>query len=237
MRGQLCLVCAGPGVGKSAFILSYALQARVPTMYFSADSDAFTQASRSVAMLTGWSVDRAATTVRGGDLGEAAGIFEDMPIRFAYSASPTLDEIEDHLKAYQQTYGALPHLIVIDNITNCDLESTQENASVSLEDLMDYLHKLARDTGAMVIGLHHVTGEFNDGDKPIPLSGVKNQIGRVPELIITLHRKKDLSELGPDTLYVSTVKNRSGKSDPSGQDAAELQFFGDSMGIKDFPMP
>jgi hypothetical protein len=56
LRGQLCLICAGPGTGKSAFVLTYAPLAKVPTLYFSADSDAFTQLSRSLSILTGWSI-------------------------------------------------------------------------------------------------------------------------------------------------------------------------------------
>jgi len=83
-----------------------------------------------------------------------------------------------------------------------------------------------------VIGLHHVTGPHNDGDKPIPLSGIKGQIGRVPEMIMTLHRVPN--EFGPDALNISTVKNRGGKSDPSGQDFASLEFVGETMKISDF---
>jgi hypothetical protein len=63
---------------------------------------------------------------------------------------------------------------------------------------------------------------------------VKGQITRVPELVITLHRKASEMDFGVDTLYVSTVKNRGGKSDPSGVDAAELEFIGDTMQIRDF---
>lgn len=96
---------------------------------------------------------------------------------------------------------------------------------------MEFLHKMGRDTGACVVGLHHVTGKHNDGDVPIPLSGVKGQISRIPELIVTLHRVKQ--EFGPDLLRVSTVKNRAGVANPSGVDFAELEFVGDSMQIRD----
>ena len=91
---------------------------------------------------------------------------------------------------------------------------------------------MARTTEACVIVLHHVTGPYNDANQPIPLSGVKGQIGRVPELILTLH--KEVGEYGyEDLLKVSTVKNRGQKADPSGQDFAELTFDGYHMQIKD----
>jgi hypothetical protein len=84
-----------------------------------------------------------------------------------------------------------------------------------------------------VIGLHHVTGEYNDAVKPIPLKGLKDQIGRVPEMVLTLWKK--VSEFGGTRLMVSTVKNRGGKADISGQEAVELEFIGDSMTIRDVP--
>ncbi|AGT14319.1 DnaB-like replicative helicase [Mycobacterium phage Adzzy] len=232
-RGQLVLVCAGPGTGKSAFVLAYALKSRVPTLYFSADSDAFTQLTRSVSITTGWSLERSARAVRNEDLAEVAGDLDPIPIRFNYKASPSLDVIEESLQAYDALYEDFPHLIVVDNITNVRTDSSDGDDPFSgLESLMDYLHEMGRETGACVIGLHHVTGQYNDGDKPIPLSGIKGQIGRVPEMVLTLNRVSD--GFGPDSLNVSTVKNRGGKSDASGQDFASLEFVGDTMQINDF---
>ncbi len=232
-RGQLVLVCAGPGTGKSAFVLAYALKSKVPTLYFSADSDAFTQLSRSVSILSGASLAKSTAAVRNAELGEVADELDDLPIRFNYKASPSLDVIEESLQAYDALYEDYPHLIVVDNITNVRNEAGDGDDPFSgLEALMDYLHEMARETGSCVVGLHHVTGPHNDGDKPIPLSGIKGQIGRVPEMILTLHRTSD--GFGPESLNVSTVKNRGGKSDPSGQDYASLLFEGETMKIADY---
>ena len=46
LRGQFVLVAAGAGTGKSAFVLTQALKSKVPTLYFSADSDSFTKLCR-----------------------------------------------------------------------------------------------------------------------------------------------------------------------------------------------
>lgn len=232
-RGQLALVCAGPGTGKSAFVLAYALKSKVPTLYFSADSDAFTQLSRSVSILSGVSLEKSTRAVREARLGDVADELDELPIRFNYKASPSLDVIEESLEAYNALYEDYPALIVVDNITNVRTDSGDGDDPFSgLEALMDYLHEMARETGSCVIGLHHVTGPHNDGDKPIPLSGIKGQIGRVPELILTLHRVSE--GFGPDALNVSTVKNRGGKSDASGYDFASLEFVGETMQIRDF---
>lgn len=232
-RGQLCLVSAGAGTGKSAFVLTYALLAKIPTLYFSADSDAFTQLSRSLSILTGAPLEKTVDIVRSGDLRGAESVFSDIPIRFVYDAAPSLDQIETSMAAYEEVYGDFPALVVIDNVTNVRSGSGEADEPFSgLEALMDYLHGMARNTAACVIGLHHVTGPNNDGDKPIPLSGVKGQIGRVPELILTMY--KTTETYGNTTLHVSPVKNRGGKSDPSGLTHASLEFKGESMWIRDF---
>lgn len=232
LRGQLCLICAGPGVGKSALVLNYALRAKVPTLYFSADSDSFTQLSRSLSVLTGWGMDKSTRMVRAGDLGEATQEFAGSPIRFNYAASPNLEQIESSMASYEEVYGDFPMLVVVDNITNVRTGGENDDDPFSgLEALMDYLHDMARSTGACVVGLHHVTGKYNDADEPIPLSGVKGQIARVPEMVLTLH--KVAAGFGPDLLCVSTVKNRGGKADPSGRDFVALDFTGDTMQITD----
>jgi replicative DNA helicase len=38
-RGQVCMVAAAPNAGKSMFALVYAIKSKVPTLFFSADTD------------------------------------------------------------------------------------------------------------------------------------------------------------------------------------------------------
>ena len=230
-RGQYVLIAAGAGTGKSAFTLTQALKSGVPTLYFSADSDSYTQSVRSLAIMAGVSVEAANKAVLSNSLGSMADALLNIPIRFNYDASPSLDTIETCVEAYEEVYGEYPALIVIDNITNVRIGGEGDDDPFSgLEGLNDYLHTMARETGACVVGLHHVTGPYNDAEKPIPLSGVKGQISRVPELILTLFRP------GPNRIGVSAVKNRGGKADPSGNDFVELEFTGDMMRIRDVPV-
>lgn len=230
LRGQLALICAGPGTGKSAFVLTYALRARVPTFYFSADSDPFTQLSRMVSILTEMDMGESARRVRAGDLGDAAPLLRGIPIRFSYNASPSFSDIKLSLESYEEVYGDFPALVIIDNVTNVRTDLNGEDPFSGLEVVMEEFHELARITGACVVCLHHVTGGYNDANKPIPLSGVKGQITRIPELVLTLHKPSDFPG---NTLGVSTVKNRAGRMDPSGQAFVELEFIGDTMQIRD----
>ena len=228
-RGQLALVAAGPGTGKSAFVLNYALKAGVSCMYFSADSDAFVQLARSLAILGGLDMASAETMIRSEETERIAEIIGDEPIRFSYNSSPTLQHIENQLLAYNELYGDFPELIVVDNALDVAIDTDEEQAQ-SLDALMAWLHDTARVTEACVIVLHHVTGPFNNSNIPIPLSGVKGQIGRVPELILTLHKQ---SEGGNEVLCVSTVKNRGQRADASGNTFSELSFDGFRMSITD----
>lgn len=236
-RGQTVLIVAGPGTGKSALALTYALKARVPTLYFSADSDPFTQVSRSFSVLSGVDMDDSEKYARNEpvdpDILAAALALDGVPIRFNFNASPSLDTIERAVMAFEELYGEFPSLIVIDNITNVQ-NGTQDNGSdpfAGLETFLDYLKTMGRETQSCVIGLHHVLGPYNDGLQPIPLSGVKGQIGRVPELILTVFRA------GPGKLGVSPVKIRGGNPDTSGQTYAELSFHGETMTIEDLDDP
>lgn len=209
------------------------LKAKVPALYISADSDAFTQLTRSVSCLTGWRLEDSGRAVLDGKLdADTEQRLAEIPVRLIYDASPDLDTIERTMLAYDEVYGDFPSLVVVDNVTNVRTDTeTDGDPFTGLESLMDYLHTMGRQTDACVFGLHHVTGGYNDAHKPIPLSGVKGQITRVPEMVLTLHRRT--AEFGPDMLCVSTVKNRGGRADPSGGDFAELEFIGDTMTIRD----
>ena len=233
VRGELVLIASAPGIGKSIFTLTEVMRSGATAFYQSCDSDAFTQLTRGLAIANGISIERAKEIVLSGNLGGAGKALAEYPVRFNFRASPNLDELILSLDSYLEVYGEYPEIIVIDNITNLRTENDDGDPFSGLEALLDFLHDMARETAACVIGLHHVTGPFNDGDRPIPLSGLKNQVGRVPEVVLTLHRKQGEWDNEPDRLCVSTVKNRNGSADPSGGTFVELEFKGDHVKITD----
>ena len=185
-----------------------------------------------LSMKTGFNMSATYNMARSAELPEIAEqALGEMPIRLDFKSSPTLDSIENSLKCYEEVYGAYPEIIVVDNLTNV-VGDSEDGGYAALDQLCDYLHDMARATEACVIVLHHVTGPFNDGNKPIPLSGIKGQVSRVPELILTLYKEG----VGEDiTLKVSAVKNRGGTADPTGQTSADLRFVGKTMTIEDYP--
>lgn len=219
---------AGPGTGKSALALTYVIKSGLSALYFSPDSGSFTQVQRSYSIATGEDMAQAEKFALSQST-ENLDLVTKLPVRFDFAANPSLTDIERNMEAYEELFGEYPAVTIVDNITNVrsGLQDNDNDPFSGLEGLLDWLHTLGRDTSSCVIGLHHVNGPWSDGDKPIPLSGVKGQIHRVPEIVLTVFRS------GPERIGVSVVKNRGAFADPSGETYAELVFDGDTMTIAD----
>lgn len=220
-RGQLSLIAGGPGTGKSAITCFIAVNAgygefaevKVPTLYFSADTDKRTLGNRVAASVSHHTVDETEDLLLKKHPGMLR-ILEDNTdhIWFNWNNSPNLDDIQDEVEAYAHATGEWPHLIVIDNLKNIWVESSGDGGEhIRYDRVLDYLHELAGYTNAHIIVLHHVTGHYEDGDKPIPLSGILGKVSKPFRLIVTLYRP------GENKIGLSIVKNSTGKMDQSGQ--------------------
>lgn len=221
-KGQLSLVAAGPGSGKSA-IVQFILQvgnglppgapdrAVNRVLYFSADSDSTTMWKRSAAIATNMTQDAIDELLFKDEIEalEAAVTRSAGHMRFDYESSPGDSYILDVIDAYCSIYAQFPEVIVFDNLKNVVIDGA-EGEFQALEEACGFMHDLARDTNAAVIALHHVTGENEDGNHPIPMSGIRGKVSKTPEVILTLHRR--------DTdMFISPVKNRNGVADASGK--------------------
>lgn len=224
-RGEQSLLVAAAGTGKSVIALNFAIQSNVPTLYFSADSTAATQLVRATAILTGDDAREVKAKLHADDFAAYESILaKRWWQRFNFSARPTPAEIELHLASYRELFGIYPHLVCLDNLTNVDVggSDSAESYAFGLEGLCDYLSEMARETHAHVMATHHVIGEYSDGLKPIPQSGIKGKISRVPSLILTVH--KEVDGMDGRTLHISPVKNREGFEDSSGETYASFEF-------------
>jgi hypothetical protein len=233
-RGELSVLAAGPGTGKSLVAVNLALYGNLPALYFSADSNAATQLSRATAIITGDNVKTIKAKLREGEFTEYEPVLgRRWWIRFNYTARPTPSEMERDLCTYYEVFGCYPHLVVVDNITNVDAggAADAESYSFGLEGLCDYLNDMARETMSHVTAMHHVTGEYSDGLKPIPLSGVKGKIGRVPSLVLTIH--KEIDGMDARALHISPVKNREGFEDSSGETFATYDLNTSNLRLTD----
>jgi KaiC/GvpD/RAD55 family RecA-like ATPase len=218
-RGQVCMVAAAPNAGKSMFALIYAVKAKVPTLFFSADTDTATVMMRAASHLSGHS-----QLLVEGNLTSNRHYYDKhldnmSNIQFVFDSSPSLDDIELEIKAYVELYGVPPELIVIDNLMNVVAESDNEWAG--LRAIMVDLHDMARKTEACVMVLHHVSeqSEYGKDNKPPHRRAIHGKVSQLPALILTLNYNHSLHN---SELQVAAVKNRFGPHTADGSDFATL---------------
>lgn len=216
-RGQLCMVAAAPNAGKSMFALIYAIKAQVPTLFFSADTDVSTVMIRAAAHLTG----HQQVTVES-NLTITSAYYEKYMekighIQWVFDSSPSLDDIELEVKAYQELNGVSPKLIIVDNLMNVAAETDNEWAG--LRAIMMELHDLARNTEACVLVLHHVSeaSEYGDGTMPPARRAIQGKVSQLPSLQLTL----GYDPFGK-TLKIAAVKNRFGPNSADGKTYVQL---------------
>jgi len=216
-RGQLTMVAAAPNAGKSMFALVYAIKAGVPTLFFSADTDVTTVMIRAASHISG----HAQITVEQ-NLDVKSAYYDDSfekmrHIQWVFDSSPSLDDIELEVKAYQELYGIPPQLIVVDNLMNVAAETDNEWAG--LRAIMMELHDLARNTEACVLVLHHVSEatEYGDGTYPPARRSIHGKVSQLPSLMLTL----GYDPMGKQ-LKVAAVKNRFGPNSADGKDWVAL---------------
>lgn len=233
-RSQLTLIAAGPGVGKSLISVTLAVRSKVPTLYYSADSDEHTMYTRIGAMLSGWETQAVEDAVRNRTDGYRtieAHIARADNVRWSFNPDPDTHDLEMDLQAFAGTYGEFPALIVVDNLK--DLYGSTEDGEFSMGERCKYLKVVARNTGAAVVALHHVTGEYDDGNKPVPMSGLIEKISKIPECIITAHRNPSAVTFdGRQEMCLCPVKNRGGRAEPSGSWVLKLGAQMDRMTLE-----
>lgn len=206
-RGQLSLVAAAPSVGKTLFATNLGIRTPVPALYFSADSDEWTVKQRACSILSGVKLN----TVEQ-QLGEEAWdqYYTDQlrhtdHVDFCFQTDIDPEFIVQRIFAYAELRGDYPQLIVVDNLGNTVVD--QDNEGAELRATCRELQRLARITGAHVMGLHHVTGPKENGLQPILLGDLLWKLGKIPEMVLGLNWT-DVQRSG---LNVTVPKFRGGK--------------------------
>ena len=228
-RGQLTMIAGQPNAGKSLLALWMAVQMKVPTLYISADTDAYTTTLRAAAMITGNLVDKveeAFITGQGKEFytEELASIKH---LQFDFAPSPTLDEIDLAIRAYGEAYGEYPHMIIVDNAMN--VVSLHNDEWSGLREIAKAMHHIARETEACVVLLHHTSENEGRADTPPARKAIQGKIAQLPELILTVALLPYTGEF-----RVAAVKNRFAKHNPSGYqfttlwaDASRMSLYSD----------
>lgn len=216
-RGQVCMIAAAPNAGKSMFALVYAIRAQIPTLFFSADTDTATVMIRAASHISGHAQVTVENNIRNKSDYYSSYLEQMSHIEWVFDSSPSLDDIEDEVKAYVELYGISPKLIVIDNLMNVVAETDNEWAG--LRAIMVELHDMARKTEACVMVLHHVSeqSEYGPTTEPPARRAIHGKVSQLPALILTLG-----FDPWSNVLRVAAVKNRFGKHTADGRDYISL---------------
>lgn len=197
-----------PGAGKSQFWNNLVQRMGVPTLYWSADTDQADVTARTLALWLGLETTQVESYLQEDRwrtdmfdrLGDKAGHIE-----WVFDPDITGKGLGERLDAFAEVNGIYPFVTVLDNLSNA-VDASDEYAGT--KGTMKAAQKLGRETRSHIAFLHHSTGEYEDGLKPISQGGAIQKAFKTVELGLTMHRP-DREHLG-----LNVVKNRGGISDP-----------------------
>lgn len=195
--------------------LWYAHKCGLNTLYFSPDMAPFHAVTRMGSLTSGDTVANVTEAVDAGALEIYEEDLRTSRVDFVFESSPTLTDMSLHLAAYVELRNGYPDLIVIDTLNN--VESQSDDTYGGLRLIEKELHRMARETGAAVLVVHHTK---QTDDKPFPQGkgAIDGKIDKLFERIITV-------ALNPQTMefMMAVVKNRDGKCDTSGESYVSLK--------------
>jgi hypothetical protein len=146
-------------------------------------------------------------------------------IVWSFESSPTLQDIDEEVQAFEELWGCPPVAIFVDNLMDIATDGGEEFASMRA--IMKELKYLARATNAAVIILHH-TSEAVLGTPCQPRSALQGKVAQLPALICTL------GVVGT-SMAVAPVKNRYGRADANANLNCWLSFNPEFMFMSDIP--
>lgn len=232
-RGQLVLIAAGSGVGKSVFALTLALRSGAKGVYTSADTSPHDQTARTVSIIGDIPVDDVADQLDKGNYYESL-LRQVNNLRWNFHSDPTLEDLDEATKAYAHLHGEWPEIQVIDNLMNVVPDEAEGGQHVSRQNVLLYLKAMAQETGACTVVLQHLVGEYESGDRPAPLSALMDKTGKLPEVVLSLFRD---DSLGRERLGVAILKNRGGAANAAAKRVVYLDMDLSRMSIQDPAMP
>jgi hypothetical protein len=211
--GSVHLFAGMAGTYKTMITLGAVINMAVPSFVFSTDSDDLTMAARLLGNATSQPAaemrllalknPRAAADILAKHYGH---------IKWSFDSDQTGDGIWHNLYAYATRYGEYPRLVVADILSDVIFDSA-DSEWAALRIAMKQFNIVARETGAAVILVHHVSEGARTNDM-YPCPGRNDIMGkdlRHPVVIMTFGKDS------AGDLHAACVKNRHGAADATGR--------------------
>lgn len=229
-RATVTMIAATPASLKSMLTLYWVARMGLPTLFFSADTDAYESMKRASAMVSGQTMDQVEQDIHAGRQDGYEQALTQLDIRWVFETDPTYDDLMLETAAYAEATGEYPEVIVLDNLMNVVGENADEFAS--MRDTTKALKRLVRITGASVYVLHHMQETQKDTGMPAARNRLQGKVAQLPEMILSI-------ALADNELRVAAVKNRFGPGDASAEryislyvDPARCRFYNSRLALQ-----
>ncbi len=239
--GQLIIVAARPGLGKSTLALDFARSATIkhhlPTIFFSLEMGRSEIAMRLLAAeasIPMHTLRKGAMDQRDWDkLAQVRGQIADAPLYIDDSPNMTLVEIRAKCRRLSQKVGL--KMVVIDYLQLMTSGKKVESRQQEVSEFSRALKLLAKELGVPVIALSQLNrGPEQRSDKKPALSDLRESgsLEQDADIVILLHREdayeRDSPRAGEADLIVA--KHRNGR-----QDTIAVSFNGSFSRFADMP--
>lgn len=221
-------VLAGPsGSMKTLTALNVAMNIKVPTLYFSSDSDEYTMATRLLSRITSTPSQETGGWIRSRKDFAAQVLKETSHVRWCFDSAPSIETLWLNLEAFHEVHGSFPHMTVIDILM--DIDDGSGEVTQNYWTTMAKLKDLARESKTALVIAHH-TSESAKGGEPPPKSALMGKISQLPVMVITLW-----GDSVNGTLDLAIVKNRMGKDDSLGGYGFRMQVDPSTCKLEEIP--
>lgn len=219
-KGEVVMIAGRSGTQKSGFALWWVSQMNLPTLYLSADMNAWQASIRLACSLTGMTTEEVEEVMQADGMAarDLDKTLSASQIAFRFGAI-TYVGIDYELAAWVERFNSYPEVIVIDNLM--DVEDAQSDYAAQME-VMQMSSQLAEATGATVVILHHASDKNwnaeNRAYMPPSRQEVKGGLSEKPHLSLSVAIDPDLLDY-----RVAVIKQRMGPCDPTGNSYVTLK--------------
>lgn len=218
--GNVGVIIAAPGVGKTTLGLNWVNQTNARTLYCSADTNPADVTAQLASMVTGHDRVIVEKRLEANDEWKkeyANAVYRSNPnLVVDFDPSPSTRSIWEKSVALTELWAATPEVVVIDTASNIEMSDRGDNAEWQRVWLA--CKDLARNLNSFVLLMHHVRqGEAASGRLAPEMSDGLWGSNKFPEFVLGLHTAS------PTELVVTVRKNRSGKKDVPVRLRAQLE--------------
>lgn len=208
--GNCGIVIAAPGVGKTTFLLNWAVKSGMNTLYLSADTSPHDLTAQLASLATGHlraEVEPRLMSDQTWREQYASAIFQKFPnLVVDFTQRPSMLGIRRKATALTELWGEAPQMVVMDTASNVEMEDMGANAEwqrVWLESI-----NIARDLNTFFVFAHHVRqGLARSGRTAPDLNDGLWGCDQFPEFVFGLHNS------GAREVTCTVRKNRGGPKD------------------------